>query len=209
VARRNLVIERRHHARSVQKGLDEQIPRTTFLLHSESEDPHSQAPYLRYLVPVPSRRTRGRGGRTSRAGFGALHRRRQLLTERGCPADRRDPVMASSGDEPWREGCIYSDRGHDQQVFIRAVRPAPNRGRAQETSRHPGRSVANRAIVDRPHSPDDVIPPPPSGRVRQTGVIPQRHPDHQLAATSSPLTSSMPSSSITSSLAFVSDSGLM
>jgi hypothetical protein len=28
------------------------------------------------------------------------------------------------------------------------------RGRAQETSRHPG-SVANRAIVDRPHSPAD------------------------------------------------------
>jgi len=47
------------------------------------------------------------------------------------------------------------------------------------------------------------------GRVRQAGVIPQRHPDNQLAATSSPLTSSTASPSITSSLALASDSGLM
>src|SRR6266508_2729955 len=50
---------------------------------------------------------------------------------------------------------------------------------------------------------------PGGGHVRQAGVIPQRHPDHQLAATSSPLTSSIASPSITSSLALASDSGLM
>ena len=49
----------------------------------------------------------------------------------------------------------------------------------------------------------------PSGHVRQHGVTPQRHPDHQLAATSSPLTSSTASPSITSSLALASDSALM
>jgi D-alanyl-D-alanine dipeptidase len=38
---------------------------------------------------------------------------------------------------------------------------------------------------------------------------PQRHPDHQLAATSSPLTSSLVSPSITSSRALARDSGLM
>jgi hypothetical protein len=37
------------------RRLDEQIPRTTFLLRSGSEDPHSQAPRVRYLVPLPSR----------------------------------------------------------------------------------------------------------------------------------------------------------
>ena len=41
------------------------------------------------------------------------------------------------------------------------------------------------------------------------GVAPQRHPGHQLAATSSPLTSSVSSPSITSSLALASDSVLM
>ncbi len=50
---------------------------------------------------------------------------------------------------------------------------------------------------------------PEAGRVRQGGVTPQRHPDHQLAATSSSLTSSANSPSITSSLAFASDSALM
>ena len=49
----------------------------------------------------------------------------------------------------------------------------------------------------------------PGGRVRQGGVTPQRHPDHQLAATSSPLTSSAASPSITSRRAFASDSALM
>jgi hypothetical protein len=39
------------------------------------------------------------------------------------------------------------------------------------------------------------------GRVRQRGVAPQRHPQDQLAATSSPVTSSTASPSITSSLA--------
>jgi hypothetical protein len=48
-----------------------------------------------------------------------------------------------------------------------------------------------------------------AGRVRQGGVTPQRHPDPQLAATSSPLTSSVTSPSITSSLAFARDSELM
>jgi RHS repeat-associated protein len=47
------------------------------------------------------------------------------------------------------------------------------------------------------------------GRVRQGGVTPQRHPDHQLAATSSPLTSSATSPSITSSRAFARDSAPM
>lgn len=47
------------------------------------------------------------------------------------------------------------------------------------------------------------------GHVRQHGVTPQRHPDHQLAATSSLLTSSTASPSITSSLALASDSALM
>src|SRR6266545_2677802 len=88
--------------------------------------------------------TPGRGRKTSRPRLvsGRCIAARQLLTRRGCPADRRDPVMAS-------------------------------------------------------------------GHVRQAGVIPQRHPDHQLAATSSPLTSSIASPSITSSLALASDSGLM
>jgi hypothetical protein len=48
-----------------------------------------------------------------------------------------------------------------------------------------------------------------AGRVRQVGVSPQRHPDRQLAATSSPLTSSVASPSMTSSLALASDSALM
>ncbi len=47
------------------------------------------------------------------------------------------------------------------------------------------------------------------GHVRQGGVTPQRHPDHQLAATSSPVTSSTGSPSITWSLALASDSALM
>ena len=51
--------------------------------------------------------------------------------------------------------------------------------------------------------------PEVAGRVRQGGVTPQRHPDHQLAATSSPLTSSAASPSITSSRAFASDSAPM
>src|SRR6266508_2078622 len=86
------------------------------------------------------------------------------------------------------EGCIYSDRGHDQQVFLRAVRPAPNPGKSSGEVPTPGESVANRAIVDRPHSPGgpphDVIPPPPSGdepwcpvwpdNVHETGVSPRR-----------------------------------
>ena len=48
-----------------------------------------------------------------------------------------------------------------------------------------------------------------AGHVRQVGVCPQRHPDPQLAATSSPLTSSSSSPSITSSLALARDSALM
>jgi hypothetical protein len=47
------------------------------------------------------------------------------------------------------------------------------------------------------------------GHVRQGGVTPQRHPDHQLAATSSAVTSSTGSPSITWSLALASDSALM
>ncbi len=47
------------------------------------------------------------------------------------------------------------------------------------------------------------------GHVRQGGVTAQRHPDHQLAATSSPVTSSTASPSITSSRALASDSALM
>jgi len=47
------------------------------------------------------------------------------------------------------------------------------------------------------------------GHVPSSGVSPQRHPDRQLAATSSPFTSSMASPSITSSLAFARDSALM
>jgi len=50
---------------------------------------------------------------------------------------------------------------------------------------------------------------PVAGHVRQHGVTPQRHPDHQLAATSSPLTSSTASPSITSRRAFASDSALI
>ena len=48
-----------------------------------------------------------------------------------------------------------------------------------------------------------------NGHVRQGGVTPQRHPDHQLAATSSPFTSSTVSPSIASSRALASDSALM
>src|SRR6266511_1785120 len=64
------------------------------------------------------------------------------------------------------EGCIYSDRGHDQQVSLGPFGLPRTRGRAQETSRHPGRVSPTGQIVDRPHSPggppQDVIPPPPS-----------------------------------------------
>lgn len=57
------------------------------------------------------------------------------------------------------------------------------------------------------HLPSDCRPN--KGHVRQGGVTPQRHPDHQLAATSSPFTSSTASPSITSSRALASDSALM
>jgi hypothetical protein len=60
-----------------------------------------------------------------------------------------DPRMA--------EGCIYSDRGHDQQVFLRTVRPAPNPGKSPGDVPTPGESVAYRAIVDRPHSPGGPV----------------------------------------------------
>jgi len=53
------------------------------------------------------------------------------------------------------------------------------------------------------------MPEIPLGRGRQVGVTPQRHPDHQLAATSSLLTSSTASPTITSSRALARDSGLM
>jgi hypothetical protein len=36
------------------------------------------------------------------------------------------------------EGCIYSDRGHDQQVFLRAIRPAPNPGKSSGDVPTPG-----------------------------------------------------------------------
>jgi hypothetical protein len=41
---------------------------------------------------------------------------------------------------PATEGCIYSDPGHDQQLSLGPFGLPPTRGRAQETSRRPGRS---------------------------------------------------------------------
>jgi hypothetical protein len=58
-----------------------------------------------------------------------------------------------------REGCIYSDPRHDQQVSFRPFGLPRTRGRAQETSPRPGRAAT----------------PRPSGQLL-TSPLPADHP---------------------------------
>jgi hypothetical protein len=67
------------------------------------------------------------------------------------------------------EGCIYSDPRHDQQLSLGPFGLLPTRGRAQETSRRPGRVATPRPTSGncwQAHSPADhprCDSPPPSG----------------------------------------------
>jgi hypothetical protein len=104
----------------------------------------------------------------------------QLVPQRADP--KHVPVLPRAHRR--LKGAFIPIGGMTSRFSLGPFGPPRTRGRAQETSRHPGRSVASRAIVDRPRSPGgpphDVIPPPPSGdepwcpvspdNVQKTGV---------------------------------------